>query len=281
MEKKPKVIGICGSSRKEGNTENFQKHVLKIIENHDIDCELITLYDKKIDMDTCPGCKSPCTDRVAVCIHKDDFNPILQKMFEADGIIIGSPVYWGFMPPKLAELLSRAGIASEGRISAKKPISVLGLPDTWPEEVRPRSRAWPMTSKGPGLFARKVGAVFTVAQRDGVLTTMSEILLWMVINNFIIATSNYYPDGLEQIGRDEKDRWGRVVTPDGKGSMHVKDILEHDLEAQQTMDHFAENIAWLVKATYKVRGTPEEIFADSILSSPKWMKPEDRKEALD
>jgi len=184
------------------------------------------------------------------------------------------------MPPKLAEILSRAGIVSEGRVSAKKPISVLGLPDIWPEEVRPRSRGWPMTSKGPGLFARKVGGVVTLAQRDGVLTTMSEILLWMVINNFIIATSNYYPDGLEQIGRIEIDRWGRIVTPDGKSSMHVKDTLEHDLEAQQTMDHFAENIAWLVKATYKIRGTPEEIFAESILSSPKWMKPEDRKKAL-
>jgi multimeric flavodoxin WrbA len=281
MDRKPKVIAICGSAREKGNSENFLNHILRIIADHEIDCELITLADKKIDVETCPQCKSPCTDRKAVCIHKDDFNPILQKMIKADGIVIGCPVYWGFMPPKLAEVLNRAGMASEGRVSAKKPISVLGLPDTWPEEVRPRSRAWPITTKGPGLFARKVGAVVTLAQRDGVLTTMSAILLWMVINDFIIATSNYYPDGLEQIGRSEMDRWGRIVTPDGKGSMHVKDTLEHDLEAQQTMDHFAENIAWLVNATYKVRGTPEEIFAESILSSPKWMKPEDRKRALE
>lgn len=280
MERKPKVIALCGSSRKEGNTENFLKYTLKIIENQDIDCELITLYDKKIDVETCASCSSRCMNRNAVCIHRDDFNSVLQKMIDADGIIVGSPVYWGFMPPKLAEVLNRAGKVSEGRVSAKKPISVLGLPDVWPEAVRPESRAWPMTSKGPGLFARKVGGVVTLAQRDGVLTTMSEILLWMVINNFIIATSNYYPDGLEQIGRSEKDRWGRVVTSDGKSCMHVKDTLDYDLEAQQTMDHFAENIAWLVKATYKIRGTPEEIFAKSALSSPKWMKPEDRKRAL-
>jgi len=280
MSRKPKVIGICGSSRPEGNTENFLKYTLEIIENQNIDCELITLHDKKIDVETCASCKSRCMNRNAVCIHKDDFNFVLQKMIEADGIIVGAPVYWGFMPPKLAEVLNRAGKVSEGRVSAKRPISVLGLPDIWPEEVRLESRAWPMTSKGPGLFARKVGGVVTLAQRDGVLTTMSEILLWMVINNFVIATSNYYPDGLEQIGRSEMDRWGRVVTPDGKSCMHVKDTLDHDLEAQQTMDHFAENIAWLVKATYKVRGTPEEIFAESILSSPKWMKPEDRKRAL-
>ena len=280
MNRKAKVIGICGSSRKEGNTESFLKHALKIISEEDIETELITLHDKKIDVDTCSHCKIPCANRAAVCVHKDDFNPILQKMLEADGIIIGCPVYWAFMPPKLAEVLNRAGMVSEGRVSAKKPISVLGLPDIWPESVRPRSRAWPMTTKGPGLFARKVGGVVTLAQRDGVLTAMSEILLWMVINDFIIATSNYYPDGLEQVGRSEEDRWGRIVTPDGKGCMHVKDTLEHDLEAQQTMDHFAENIAWLVNATYKVRGTPEEIFAESILSSPKWMKPEDRERAL-
>jgi multimeric flavodoxin WrbA len=281
MIRKPKVIGICGSSRKGGNTEQFLKYALDIISKCDIDTELITLNNKKIDVDTCFSCKSPCVHRTAICIHKDDFNSILQKMIEADGIIIGSPVYWGFMPPKLAEVLNRAGWVSEGRVSYKKPISVLGLPDTWPESVRPRSRAWPMTSKGPGLFARKVGGVVTLAQRDGVLTVMSEILLWMVINNFIIATSNYYPDGLEQVGRTKEDLWGRIVTPDGMNSMHVTDSLEHDLEAVQTLDHFAENIAWLVNTTYKVRGTPEEIFAQSLLSSPKWMKPEDRKKVLD
>ena len=117
MERKPNVIAISGSSREGGNTENFLKHTLEIISQHGIDCELITLGDKKIDVDTCPSCKSPCTNRVAVCIQKDDFNPILQKMIKADGIIIGSPVYWGFMPPKLAEVLNRAGMASEGRVS--------------------------------------------------------------------------------------------------------------------------------------------------------------------
>jgi len=280
-ERKPKVIAICGSMRRGGNTEQFLQRALDIITQHNIDTELITLTDKKIELEPCTHCPAECSTRPAVCMAKDDFNTIFKKMIEADGIIIGSPVYWGAVPSKLKEVLSRAGTLSEGRISADKPISVLGRPAGWPKTVQ--GRGWPETTKGPGLFARKVGGAIAVAQRDGALFVISELTLWFLINDFIICSSNYWVDGFEMVGRSAGGVGGggtRVPSADGKTAVHVRDILKYDREAEQTLDHFAENFAWLVNLTYKVRGTPEEIFRKSILSSPKYMSPEDRKRAL-
>jgi len=280
-EKKPKVIAICGSMRRGGNTEQFLQRALNIISEYDIVTELITLCDKNIELESCSRCPSDCCQRPAVCVTRDDFNQIFKKMLEADGIIIGSPVYWGAVPAKLKEVLSRAGTLSEGRISADKPVTVLGRAAGWPETVQ--GRGWPETTKGPGLFARKVGGAIAVAQRDGVLFVISELMLWLLINNFIICSSNYWVDGLEQVGRTAGGVGGggtRVLSASGKSVEHVRDILEVDREAEMTLEHFAENFAWLINLTCKVRGTPEEIFRHSRLSSLKWMTPEDRKRAL-
>ena len=275
-----KVIGISGG-RLRGNTDQFIDRALQIISEEGIETEAIRLAEKEIKMDACSSCPSDCTERRAVCATKDDFNSIFEKMIAADGIILGSPVYWGGMPAKLKEVLNRAGVLSEGRVSRNKPISVLGRPAGWPENVN--GRAWPETTKGPGLFARKIGGAISVAQRDGVLVVISELCLWFLINDFVICSSNYWVDGLEMVGRSAGGVGGggtRVPTEDGKRAEHVRDILNLDREAGMTLEHFAENMAWLVHATQDTRESPEEIFKKSRLSSEKWMRPEDRKRAL-
>lgn len=280
-EKKPIVIAISGSMRRRGNTEQFLQRALDIISEYNIDTELITLCDKNIELEPCIRCPSDCSVRPAVCVTRDDFNKIFKKMLEADGIILGSPVYWGAAPARLKEVLSRAGTLSEGRVSADKPVTDLGRAAGWPETVR--GRGWPETTKGVGLFSRKVGGAVAVAQRDGVLFVISELMLWFLINDFIICSSNYYVDGLEQVGRIAGGVGGggtRQPSASGKTAEHVKDILQVDREGAMTLEHFAENFAWLVHLTHKARGTPEEIFRNSVLSSPKWMSPEDRKRVL-
>lgn len=280
-EKKARVIAICGSMRRRGNTEQFLQRALDITSEYNIDTEIITLYDKDIELEACARCPSDCSRRPAVCVARDDFNSIFRSMLESDGIIVGSPVYWGGIPAKLKEVLNRAGILSEGRISADKPVTILGRAAGWPKTLQ--GRGWPETTKGPGLFARKVGGAIAVAQRDGAIFVISELMLWFLINNFIICSSNYWVDGMEMVGRSAGGVGGggtRVPSANGKAIEHVRDILEVDREAEMTLEHFAENFAWLVNSTYRLRGTPEEIFRQSRLSSLKWMTPEDKKRVL-
>ncbi|MBU7034064.1 MAG: flavodoxin family protein, partial [Theionarchaea archaeon] len=103
----PKVIGISGSERLKGNTEQFIQRALDVISDYGIETELITLADKKIK-GGCTGCIWCRANRAECCI-KDDFMPIWNKMYEADGIIVGSPVYWGSATAKLKAVLERAG----------------------------------------------------------------------------------------------------------------------------------------------------------------------------
>jgi multimeric flavodoxin WrbA len=276
----PRVIAISGG-RLQGNTDQFLQRALDIIAEYDIDTELVSLATQHIEMDPCSRCPSDCTVRPAVCVTRDDFNSIFKKMLEADGIILGSPVYWGAAPAKLKEVLNRAGILSEGRVSKDKPVSILGNAHGWPDTIK--GRGWPETTKAPGLFARKIGGAVSVAQRDGVLFTISELCLWLLINDFVICSSNYWVDGLEQVGRQAGGVGGggtRMPSKNGKTAEHVRDILQLDREAALTLEHFAENFAWLVNLTHSSRGEPEEIFRQSRLSAPPWMSPEDRERVL-
>ena len=87
------VIGIVGSPRANGNTEFMVKTTLEKIEENGIETELITLHDKNIG--NCIGCDS--CKKTNECIIKDDMQELTQKVKEADGIIMSSPVYFGDM----------------------------------------------------------------------------------------------------------------------------------------------------------------------------------------
>ncbi len=88
-----KVIGIVGSPRANGNTEFMVKTTLEKIESENIETELITLYDK--DINFCVGCDA--CKKSNECVIDDDMAELTEKVKEADGIIMSSPVYFGDM----------------------------------------------------------------------------------------------------------------------------------------------------------------------------------------
>ncbi|ACX72059.1 NADPH-dependent FMN reductase [Methanocaldococcus vulcanius M7] len=99
-----KVIGISGSPRPEGNTTLLVKEALKVIENEGIDVEFISLANKELN--PCIGCNL-CKEE-GKCPIIDDVEEILEKMKEADGIILGSPVYFGGVSAQLKMLMDRS-----------------------------------------------------------------------------------------------------------------------------------------------------------------------------
>lgn len=137
--RKPKVVAIGGSPRKDGNTEQLLKFALDIISGYGVETEYIGLRGKKIE--GCTSCRHCRVSEIAECSIKDDFDPIFRKVYEADGLILGSPVYFGTQTAKMTALLERLGMVAEGRHGIDIPLSDVG----WPE------------SKGPGLYAGKVG----------------------------------------------------------------------------------------------------------------------------
>lgn len=99
-----KIIGIVGSPRKGGNTEILVKAALERAKERGADTEIINLGSAEIEpCIACDICKS-----TGECAIYDDMPELLEKIVDADGIIMGSPVYFGSVTSQLKMLMDRS-----------------------------------------------------------------------------------------------------------------------------------------------------------------------------
>jgi len=85
-----KILGICGSPRREGNTAVLLEEALKGAQESGAEVETIFLRDKSI---------SPCLEiygckKDGQCVIKDDFQEVAEKMIRADALILASPIFF-------------------------------------------------------------------------------------------------------------------------------------------------------------------------------------------
>ena len=151
----PKVLLISGSPRSEGNTFQVLSECAKVIKDNGLEAEVITLAGKKIE--SCIAC-GKCAE-LKKCVLKDDLNDILTKVKEAEGFIVGSPVYFGTARGDIMSLLQRIGMISK---STDKFLS------------------W------------KVGGPIAVARRGGQTASIQEMLMFYLINDMIVPGSTYW-----------------------------------------------------------------------------------------
>lgn len=106
-----KVVGINASPRKDGNTAIVVKAVFAELEKAGIETELIQFAGKPIR--GCTGCGACFKTQDKQCIIKEDaFNEYMTKLIDADGIILGSPVYFADVTAEMKALIDRAGMVS-------------------------------------------------------------------------------------------------------------------------------------------------------------------------
>ena len=93
-----KFFAINGSHRKDGNTAQLLEKALEGIKSvcSDAEIESVNLYDVPFNgCKSCFACKKINGRHYGKCVYKDDFKPILEEIVRADGVILGSPVYFG------------------------------------------------------------------------------------------------------------------------------------------------------------------------------------------
>ena len=152
-----KIIAISGSPRPRGNTWHLLQEVIKVLEQQGIDTEYVSLHDK--DIRPCLACMK-CAKEKNRCSQEDDFNALYEVMAQADGLIVGSPVYFGSATPNLMALLDRAGFVAR---------------------------------MGDNVFHRKVGSPIVVARRAGVNFTYAQLLYFFMIMGMVVPGSTYWP----------------------------------------------------------------------------------------
>ena len=103
-------------------------------------------------------------------------------MAEADGIILGSPVYFSMMTPELKALIDRSGYVARANSD---------------------------------LFKRKVGAAVVAVRRAGAIPTFDAINHFFLISQMIVPGSSYWNIGIgRKKGDVESDKEGMETMED-------------------------------------------------------------------
>lgn len=152
-----KVVAINGSARKKGNTAILIDLALSEIEKAGIDIERVHLAGKKIR--GCISCFKCFENQDRRCSVKDDFiNECIEKIDEADGIILASPTYFANVSTEMKALIDRAGLVA----FANK-----------------------------GMLRHKVGAAITVAQRTGASQALMAMNTFFTCFEMFVVGSDY------------------------------------------------------------------------------------------
>ena len=98
-----KVLILSGSPRKDGNSDILCNEFMKGAVESGNEVEKIRVSEKKIGF--CTGCYA-CRD-TGVCAIKDDMADVMQKIIDADVIVLASPVYFYSIDAQLKALIDR------------------------------------------------------------------------------------------------------------------------------------------------------------------------------
>lgn len=170
-----KVVAFNGSARKDGNTAILIRKVLSVLESEGIETELIQLAGEQIH--GCTACGTCRKIKNQECkIVNDNVNDYIQKMSQADGIILGSPTYFSMMTSEMKALIDRTGYVARAN---------------------------------GDMFKRKVGAAVVAVRRAGGIPTFDAINHFFLISQMIVPGSSYWNVGVGSGKGDvEKDEEG-------------------------------------------------------------------------
>jgi multimeric flavodoxin WrbA len=107
-----KVYAINGSPRKNQNTATLLQKALdgvkESVKDKEVETKIINLYDLNFTgCISCFACKRLDGKSYGKCAVKDDLYEILNEVSQADGIILGSPIYFLNITGQLKSFLER------------------------------------------------------------------------------------------------------------------------------------------------------------------------------
>jgi multimeric flavodoxin WrbA len=182
-----KVVAFNGSPRKDGNTAILIKHIFSELEEEGIETEIVQLSDKVIH--GCIACEKCGKNRDQRCAVKNDAaNEYIEKMLSADGIILGSPVYFQDVTSEMKALIDRAGYVSRanGRmLKSKVGASLVALRRSGGtsslDTMNHFFLAGQMIIVGRGIaFGREIGKVENDDEGMGLVKLLGQRMAWLL-----------------------------------------------------------------------------------------------------
>ena len=150
-----KTLLISGSPKPDGNTAQVMHECAKVIQEQGVEAEVISFAGMSIE--SCTAC-GKCSETGKCDIH-DGLNEIIDKVRGAQGLIVGSPVYFGTARGDVMAALQRIGYVS---------------------------------MHSDKFLSGKVGGPVAIARRGGHTLTLQEMLMFFLINDMIVPGSTYW-----------------------------------------------------------------------------------------
>ncbi len=152
-----KTIGFNGSPHKKGNTFLALRQVFEQLESRGVETEIMHIGSQSIQ--PCDGCGKCKKTKDGLCAIDDGLNVYMQKAYAAQGVVIGSPVYFGSVTPPTKALLDRLGYCARA---------------------------------GGYLLKHKVCAAVAAVRRQGAVDTLNQIQYMFMLNQAILPSSVYW-----------------------------------------------------------------------------------------
>ncbi len=191
-----KVVGFNGSPNKKGNTACSMNIVFGELENAGIETEMIHVGKEKIQ--GCIACFGCAEKQNEACsgVKNDPVNEWIQKMKEADGILLGSPVHFSGVTGTMKSFLDRAFVVS---------------------------------SMNGGLLRHKVGAAVVAVRRSGGIPAVDALNHYINYSEMIMPSSNYWnvahgfaPGEMEQDGEGKQ-----IMEVLGRNMAWIMKVIKH------------------------------------------------------
>ncbi len=153
-----KVIAFNGSARKGGNTEALIKIVFEELQKEGIETELISLAGKNLS--GCIACYKCWKNKDQRCHGVDDeINEYIEKMLDAEGIILGSPTYFADVTANMKAFIERVGMVARAN---------------------------------EDMLKRKVGASVVAVRRGGATHVFNSLNFFFLIAQMVVPGSSYW-----------------------------------------------------------------------------------------
>jgi multimeric flavodoxin WrbA len=220
-----RILGICGSPVKGGNTEASLGEALKAAEGlGDVTTESLRLIEKRIgDCRHCNWCTSKQVEGSFCCI-KDDMLEMYPKIIEADALLIATPTY-------------------AGRLSGYSAVFM------------DRFRALVLGKRYRGVLRNKVGAAMTVAwmrnagPETALLSVATAYLMW----GMVLASPGEGGCEFGAVGVSSDGGSGRFVPEEKQGVL--KDKL--GMASARALAKRTVELARIMRAGQEAQRNPE------------------------
>ncbi len=162
-----KVLMINGSPHKEGTTYRALKEIADTLSKNGVESQIINVGNEVVaGCSACRGCMN-----VGKCVKGDIVNDVIKMMEDADGLVVGSPVYYAGLNGTLKCFLDRLFYAGN-------------------------------------CFDGKPACAIAVARRAGTTATVDMINKYFMIKNMPVVSSQYwnmvFGSNGEQAEKDEE-----------------------------------------------------------------------------